>query len=174
MRIAHFTFDHPHRCYRLADITRDPLRPFRDEGGGCGFRGSPQFEWPRHRCEPYHQCRTVHAKTTSEVQQSTGVVLWEWPSTGHHTTPHTIHTPHTAMTRWLHTRTWAYGRHGRKTYPRLGGYAWRGLHSLSDLGALPTKSAATCFGHLTRGRETRAGDLSERQELICLNPRESL
>jgi hypothetical protein len=44
MRIAHFSFDHPHRCYRFEVITLGPQHPFRDEGGGWGFRGFPQFE----------------------------------------------------------------------------------------------------------------------------------
>jgi hypothetical protein len=30
---------------------------------------------------------------------------------------------------------------------------WRCLHSLPGVGAIPTKPAATCFSHLTRGRD---------------------
>ena len=44
LRIAHFAFAHPPRFYPFEVITLGPHHPFRDVGGGGGFRGSPQFE----------------------------------------------------------------------------------------------------------------------------------
>src|SRR5690242_19874077 len=105
MRIAHFSFDHPHRCYHFEGISLGPRHPFREEGGGCGFRGSAQFEWPRLHCQIMYVAAKNHRIHHELPEKQHDHRMWS--STQAHWAPHTsAHCKSvTAETRWLHTRT---------------------------------------------------------------------